>query len=125
MRFSSCENEGDNFRVSHGKQIRPKYKESFESKVLKQSNFALQSPLPSSFRKLPIKGTGSRNRKQTRDLYNLYCCPHVAIVFCTDAGGWGESTRKLLPKIHQYLRNRATYECFVCFSSKLKSPFSK
>ena len=72
-----------------------------------------------------VKGTGSRNRKQTYYLYNLYCCPHVAIVFCTDSGGWGESTRKLLPKIHQYLCNRTTYECFVCFSSKLKSLSSK
>ena len=59
------------------------------------------------------------------DLYNLYCFPHVAIVFCTDFGGWGKSTRKLLPKIHQYLCNRTTYECFVCFSTKLKSPSSK
>ena len=66
-----------------------------------------------------------RNRKQTCYLHNLYFCPHVAIVFCTDSGGWGESTRKLLPKIHQYLCNRTTYECFVCFSSKLKSPSSK
>ena len=30
--------------------------------------------------------------------YNLYCCPHVAIVFCSDFGGWGESTIKLLLK---------------------------
>ena len=47
---------------------------------------------------LKFKGAGSRNRKQTCYLYNLYCCPHVAIVFCTDFGGRGESTRKLLPK---------------------------
>ena len=33
-----------------------------------------------------VKETGSRNRKQTCNLYNLYCCPHVAIVFCTDDG---------------------------------------
>ena len=68
-----------------------------------------------------LKGTGSRNRKQTCYLYNLYCCPHVAIVFCTDSGGWGESTTKLLQKIYQYLCNHTTYECFVCFSSKLKT----
>ena len=72
-----------------------------------------------------LKGTGSRNRKQSCYLYNLYCCPHLAIVFCTDSGGWAESTAKLLSKIHQYLCNRTTYECFVCFSSKLKSPSSK
>ena len=36
-----------------------------------------------------------------------------------------ESTSKLLPKIHQYLCNRTTYECFVRFSTKLKSPSSK
>ena len=45
-----------------------------------------------------IKGAGSRNRKQTCYLYDLYYYPHVAIVFCTDSGGWGESTRKLLQK---------------------------
>ena len=72
-----------------------------------------------------LKGAGSRNRKQTCYLYNLYCFPHVAIVFCTDFGGWDESNRKLLPKLHQYLCNRITYECFVCFSTKLKSPSSK
>ena len=72
-----------------------------------------------------FKGTGSRNRKQTRYLYNLYCCPHVAIMFWTDFGGWGEFTIKLLLKIHQYLCNCTTYECFVCFSTKLKSLFSK
>ena len=42
---------------------------------------------------------GSRNRKQTSYLENLYCCPHVAIVSRTDFGGWGESTVKLLLKI--------------------------
>ena len=52
------------------------------------------------FCSLCLKGTGSRSRKQTCYLYNLYCCPHVAIVFCRDSGGWGESTTKLLPKIH-------------------------
>ena len=41
MRFSSCEIEGDNFRVSHGKQIRTKYKESSESKVLKQKQLGV------------------------------------------------------------------------------------
>ena len=71
-----------------------------------------------------LKGAGSRNCKQTCYLYNLYHCPHVAIVLCTDFGGWGESTGKLLPKIHQYLCNRTAYECFVCFSTELKSPSS-
>ena len=33
--------------------------------------------------KNPFKGAGSRNRKQTYYLYNLYYFPHVAIVFCT------------------------------------------
>ena len=36
MEFSSCEIEKDNFKVSQGKRIRTKNKESFESKVLKQ-----------------------------------------------------------------------------------------
>ena len=69
---------------------------------------------------IDFKEIGSRNRKQTCYLYDLCCCPHVAIVFCTDSGGWGESTRKFLPKIHQYLCNHTTYECFVCFSLKLR-----
>ena len=47
-----------------------------------------------------IKGAGSRNRKQTCYLYYLHCCPHVAIILCTDFGGWGESKIKLLLKIH-------------------------
>ena len=70
-------------------------------------------------------GARSCNRKQTCYLYNLYCCPHVAIVFSTDFGGWGESTRKLFLKIHQYLCNRTTYESFVCFCTKFKSPSLK
>ena len=70
------------------------------------------------FSKLPgFKGVGSLHRKQTYYLYNPYCCPHVAIVFGTDFGGWGESTTMLLLKINQYLCNRTTYECFVCFST--------
>ena len=80
-----------------------------------------------------LKGAGSRNRKQTCYLYDLYCCPHVAIVFRSDFGGWGESTIKLLGesaiklllKIHQYLCNPTTYECLVYFSRKFKSPSSK
>ena len=68
-----------------------------------------------------VKGAGSRNRKQTCYLFNLYCCPHVAIVLCLDFGGWGESTIKLLLKTHQYLCNPTTYECLVCFSTKFKS----
>ena len=47
---------------------------------------------------LNIKGAGSRNRKQTCYLCDLYCCPHVAIVFRSDFGGWGEFTIKLLQK---------------------------
>ena len=43
-----------------------------------------------------LKGAGSHNRKQTSYLYDLCCCPHVAIVFRSDFGGWGESTRKIL-----------------------------
>ena len=35
----------------------------------------------------------------------------VPIVFCTDLGGWGKSTLKLLLKIHHYLCNRTKYEC--------------
>ena len=33
--FPCCEIEKDNFRDSHGKQVRAENKESFESKVLK------------------------------------------------------------------------------------------
>ena len=54
MGFSSYEIEKYDFKVSQGKQIRTKNKESFEYKVMKQSNIALQLPLPSSFRKLAI-----------------------------------------------------------------------
>ena len=74
---------------------------------------------------ITLKGAGSRNRKQTCYLKNLYCCPHVAIVFCPDFGGWGESKLKLPLQIYQYLCNRTTYERFVCFSTKYKSPSSK
>ena len=41
MRFPSCEIEEDNFRVPHGKQIRTKSKESFESNVLKQKQLCV------------------------------------------------------------------------------------
>ena len=41
MLFQSCEIEEDNFKVSHGKQIRTKSKESFESKVLKQKQLCI------------------------------------------------------------------------------------
>ena len=41
MRFPSYEIEEDNFRVSHGKQIPTKNKESFESKVLKQKQLCV------------------------------------------------------------------------------------
>ena len=37
MQFPSCEIETDNFKVSQGKQLRTKNKESFESKVLKKA----------------------------------------------------------------------------------------
>ena len=50
MGVPSCEIENENFRVSQGKQIRMENKESFESKVLKQSSITL--PLSSWFRKL-------------------------------------------------------------------------
>ena len=39
----------------------------------------------------------------------------MAIVFCTDFGGWGESTLKFLLKIHQYLCKYTT--CSVSFVS--------
>ena len=45
-----------------------------------------------------VKGAWSSNRKQTCYLYNLYCYPHLAIVFCKDFGGWRESTITLLKK---------------------------
>ena len=41
MWFPSCEIEEDNLRVSHGKQIRTKNKESFEFKVLKQKQLCV------------------------------------------------------------------------------------
>ena len=41
MPFPSCKIEEDNFRFSHGKQIRTKSKESFESKVLKQKQLCV------------------------------------------------------------------------------------
>ena len=41
MRFPSCEIEEDNFRFSHGKQIRTKSKEPFEFKVHKQKQFCV------------------------------------------------------------------------------------
>ena len=56
-------------------------------------------------------------------LFRLFCVL-VTSVFCADCGGWGESTLKLLLKIHQNLCNRTTYQCFVCFSIKHKAPFS-
>ena len=46
-------------------------------------------------------------------------------MFCSDFGGWGKSTIKLLLKIHQYLCIPATSECLVCFPTKFKSPSSK
>ena len=53
--FPSCEIEKENFRDSQGKQIWTKDMESFESKVMKQSNVALQLLLLRWFRKLPKK----------------------------------------------------------------------
>ena len=90
------------------------------------SRFQLIIGISKSFSTLSfVKGARSRNRKETCYLYNLYCCLHVAIVFCTDFGGWGESTRQLFPKLQQYPCNRTTYACFACFSTKLKSLSSK
>ena len=48
----------------------------------------------------------------------------MAILFCTDFCGWGESTLKLLLKIHQYFCNRRIYERSACFLTKFKSPSS-
>ena len=67
----------------------------------------------------PLKGQGHVTvNKPTLSLESI-SLPTRAIAFCTDFGGWGESTIKLLIKIHQYLCNRTTYECFVCFSTNL------
>ena len=42
--------------------------------------------------------------------------PVISIIYI---GGWGESTRKLLPKIHQYLCNRTTYEfCLFLYKAQ-------
>ena len=37
------------------------------------------------------QGQGHVTVNKTCYLYDLYCFPHVAIVFCSDFGGWGES----------------------------------
>ena len=59
------------------------------------------------------------------NLYDLYCCPHVAILFRSYFGGWGESTIKLLLKIHQYLCNPTTYERFALFLYKIQASIFK
>ena len=46
MWFLSCDIEQDNFRVAQRNQIWTENKKSFEPKVLKESNIALQLPLP-------------------------------------------------------------------------------
>ena len=66
-----------------------------------------------------VKGVGSHNCKQTCYLHALYCCPNVVIVFCTDFGGWGESTIKLLLKIHQF----STIVLFVSVQNVQNSTF--
>ena len=43
-----------------------------------------------------LRGLGHVTEKKTCYHYDLYCYPHVAIVFCRDFDGWGESTIKLL-----------------------------
>ena len=66
-----------------------------------QGNYARESGIKLQFTSIDeefLSLQHIRNRKQTRYIYNLNCCPHVAIMFCSDFGGWGESTRKLLPK---------------------------
>ena len=41
MGFPSCESEKDNFKVSQGRKLRTKNKESFESNVLKQKQHCI------------------------------------------------------------------------------------
>ena len=42
----------------------------------------------------------------------IYIVAHTwPLCFCTEFGGWGESTIKLLLKIYQYLCNRARTFC--------------
>ena len=75
-----------------------------------------------------IKGAGSRGREQSCYLYNLYFCPHVAIVFGTYFSGWGESITKLLITIHHYPCHRVKFEYFArfaCVTTKFKNPSSK
>ena len=84
--------------------------------VIRQSLFTLYP--------FTLRGVGSRNRKQTGYLCNLYYCSHIAIVFSTVIGGRGDSKIKLTLKMNQYLCNRTTYECFVCFPMIFKSPDS-
>ena len=74
-----------------------------------------------------LKGQGQVTVNKT-DISIIYIVAHTWLlcnVFCTDFGGWGESTTKLLLKIHQHLRIRTTYERFACFLTKFKIPSSK
>ena len=84
-----------------------------------------QTTCTSKLCKNPLKRAGSRNRKQTCYLFYLYCCPHVANLFCTDSSGRGESTLKLLPKIHQYLVQSYKIWVFLLFLHEVQESIFK
>ena len=72
-----------------------------------------------------IKEPGSCNRKQTCCLHNLCCCQLMAIVFCTEFGGWGKSTIKLLLKSTNISAIVQQMSVSFVFFMKFKSPSSK
>ena len=54
----------------------------------------------------------------------FYVASYMLYMFFTDFSGLVESTMQLLPKIHQYLCIRTTYECSI-FPSKIQDHIVK
>ena len=77
-----------------------------------------------NYSKLQLKGQGHVSVNKPV-ISRVYIVAHTWPLCSVQFFQWGESTLKLLLKIHQYLCNRTTYECFGCFSTKCKSPSSK
>ena len=77
----------------------------FGASSVSESPQLLETMRYSSFKQWIFKGARSCNGKQTCYIYDLYCCLQVPTFFCTGFGGCGESTIKLLLKIHQTLGN--------------------